>query len=1218
MKNRNRQNTRQTFGRSIFCTALAMAVLGMTGCEDPQLLDQETYYQDKKIKLPNGEKYELDIAMITPFAGHINPERKELYLYIADHKVYKNAIDVSTADCSTGACAEIDDSNIRLEDNRLKLKVSDNHELTCEVYNERNTIPEELVKNFEEISSAEASDIQYAHCSYYLGGAVGLYQTWEALKRKDTNGNDITQIRVSSGDSFGTSADISARFDDIPTPIALNAIGLHVDTFGNHSFDKDLNYLRDVISWADYKYVATNLVNVPQNLDDVSPRILFDIPSNKDKETDMRVAVVSALDMQANESVYPGRFGSLDIGNYCTLIQSIEDAYNDGARAFFILGHLLMNKDSLKAFFNALFYFADHQFHSFGIDDGTSTSECSSVIEVPAERLQHDLEIYYNNNKDYILNKLPQDEKINSASEFKFFSIKALNFKDALEDRIDFTDNIPCKDDEDDKSTCISLNQFRIDAYKDIIENIHKEIYNGIIAVLGEGADPLFTLIYPDYQSNSENNKCLIPQSPENSAVAYNVNGCTNAEYTFTADDSNSNSNEKETITYSFDQHIRNSNILPYYPDWERGKYVLDNNKLTFSSPDSSLFPSNIYAFLGENSHELELNSILDKIGTNDIHPIPFIQLPSNGKNTIQLNVSIEQLKEPQDEDNEETKLDDSNLKFIAKLQNLKYVPAIDTISSEKSHDGQDIDTCQQNINQLWEIYSPNNNGELSFTRCQDINASPSDKLYTYNCVCENDISSYAPDDLCGASPVNPCDKYFKTRTDSPNFPITSLSELKSQSDAHNKSNEPSDYDNLMMCFDFVRKHILSKHKLDIQTQKVNSLTDNEVLHVLNMLNCMYLASSEIACQSEKNSGLDSFEEPLLFSFPETLWKNLKLDEINDKLSPDNDGESYLMIRQQSTFVTNLTVDSILHYMNHHSDTNYDFAMINAGAVRYADELNHITFSKLNELVPHVNQVVPVTLNIKDFVELVSAALARQITSGGKAGGYPVFSGVRIASSKSDIHAVWLVDPNGAIIEPIYIKKENEKINCAPNATCTIEKDTLTLSAPPDTLFCVGENGTYDDCSNKEFQMAKLKNDNDDGNEWVSSNKTSYTMLTLDYLTTGGDGYDFSNTTVQGKVLDYKAQGYVYEYLSNKELKQNISEIYGESSPKCSDVQNHALSTTTADKRHQDQFLCSLMTNRHFAITTNDIFTNNGYYIANEDTISQNCKDILYYSTNSD
>ena len=217
-------------------------------------------------------------------------------------------------------------------------------------------------------------------------------RTWEQLKETNEDGA-VTQIKVGNGDSFGVSQSPSAMFNDLPVPMMLNAVGFDVDTLGNHSFDRTLTYLQDVIDNSKimenndgkennlgYHYVASNLTNTSKNLNDVVSYALYKVPG-ANEGAELKVALIGVLGTEIMSSVFPGRFGSVDINNDpCEIANTIERAYNNNARAFFIMAHALTDSDSLPYLFQAIYSFKNSEI--------IKSNNCPSVIEVPPERLE--------------------------------------------------------------------------------------------------------------------------------------------------------------------------------------------------------------------------------------------------------------------------------------------------------------------------------------------------------------------------------------------------------------------------------------------------------------------------------------------------------------------------------------------------------------------------------------------------------------------------------------------------------------------------------------------------------------------------------------------------------------------------------------------------------------------------------------------------------------
>lgn len=97
--------------------------------------------------------------------------------------------------------------------------------------------------------------------SYGIGGAAYL-KPWFDLYRAEAEGNgSYAWLTLSGGDAVGASPPISNFFGDLPAIQALNMMGLDADTLGNHNFDRNSYYLRDVlIPESDFPYLAANVV----------------------------------------------------------------------------------------------------------------------------------------------------------------------------------------------------------------------------------------------------------------------------------------------------------------------------------------------------------------------------------------------------------------------------------------------------------------------------------------------------------------------------------------------------------------------------------------------------------------------------------------------------------------------------------------------------------------------------------------------------------------------------------------------------------------------------------------------------------------------------------------------------------------------------------------------------------------------------------------------
>lgn len=63
---------------------------------------------------------------------------------------------------------------------------------------------------------------------------------------------------VSVGDNIGAAPPISSQFNELPTILSLNNMGLDVSTFGNHEHDRNLTHLKKMIKASNAKWVVSN------------------------------------------------------------------------------------------------------------------------------------------------------------------------------------------------------------------------------------------------------------------------------------------------------------------------------------------------------------------------------------------------------------------------------------------------------------------------------------------------------------------------------------------------------------------------------------------------------------------------------------------------------------------------------------------------------------------------------------------------------------------------------------------------------------------------------------------------------------------------------------------------------------------------------------------------------------------------------------------------
>src|SRR5215475_5690395 len=89
-----------------------------------------------------------------------------------------------------------------------------------------------------------------------VGGAAVLKAYFDRARRANPGGTLV----VTAGDAFGATPPESSFFDDVPAIEAQNAMGVEVDTLGNHNFDRGLKHLAMLLERASFPHVAANIV----------------------------------------------------------------------------------------------------------------------------------------------------------------------------------------------------------------------------------------------------------------------------------------------------------------------------------------------------------------------------------------------------------------------------------------------------------------------------------------------------------------------------------------------------------------------------------------------------------------------------------------------------------------------------------------------------------------------------------------------------------------------------------------------------------------------------------------------------------------------------------------------------------------------------------------------------------------------------------------------
>lgn len=452
--------------RKILILGVIVSSVALTSCyaPEPVIIEYDNVAKE--------QEYKFDIVVLSEWGGHILPETETLDIYVGKDaydlsgvRVKEKEVDVDVDDDQKepekvltldGEEIGADKLAIPLEDAGIQKSTggdatieffpNKNHDMkfSCTDLNASDDVYLEALRKKDE-------DAKLYHCEYTVGGSLALRDTWELLKENKT------QFYVGNGDSFGVSQATSAVFNDVPTPQVLSLLKLDVDTFGNHNFDKRMSYLEPLIDLANpgtekdrlgYSYVATNL-NDEENGKKWLTHYKAVVPSQDGKGEGLAVAFIGALDTTVFSTTKLGVMGSLRIDEkMCSVVNELEIAYNENARAFFILAHVLTGSLTFSKLMDAIFTFSESQLKQYVDDEEMSDqfylSECNSKLVVPPERLE---EVFGARS----INKIDLSKKENKAK------------------------------------------------YAEIIDTMRAEIFKGIIGVVGEGrAEPSVVAYCPD------------------------------------------------------------------------------------------------------------------------------------------------------------------------------------------------------------------------------------------------------------------------------------------------------------------------------------------------------------------------------------------------------------------------------------------------------------------------------------------------------------------------------------------------------------------------------------------------------------------------------------------------------------------------------------------------------------------------------------------------
>jgi 5'-nucleotidase len=183
------------------------------------------------------------------------------------------------------------------------------------------------------------------HCqvdrtSLRIGAAdvpVGGADVLKAYFTADRAANPNT-ILVTGGDEFGASPPLCSRFEERPAVEILNSLGLRVNTFGNHNWDRGNTHLQDMINLATYEYVSANLDGLTGQLSGVIT------PFHIETIGGVQVAFVGITNVDAPSLVFPGRMGTITVKNMAdsaaAAMAARQAAETAGATVFVALVHM--------------------------------------------------------------------------------------------------------------------------------------------------------------------------------------------------------------------------------------------------------------------------------------------------------------------------------------------------------------------------------------------------------------------------------------------------------------------------------------------------------------------------------------------------------------------------------------------------------------------------------------------------------------------------------------------------------------------------------------------------------------------------------------------------------------------------------------------------------------------------------------------------------------
>lgn len=173
-----------------------------------------------------------------------------------------------------------------------------------------------------------------------IGGAAAISAYWQ----RDRAEYPRRTLSFTAGDSIGASPPLSNFFDEEPAIIAMRLMGIKVNTFGNHEFDRGTTQLQKIINHAaqprtlrpgkPFSYVSANLKNRKQELDGVRDYRIYRVGG-------IPVAVIGITNPEAPTLVFPGNFGDIVPQDPVKrAMYAKEQAAAEGAKVFILIVHM--------------------------------------------------------------------------------------------------------------------------------------------------------------------------------------------------------------------------------------------------------------------------------------------------------------------------------------------------------------------------------------------------------------------------------------------------------------------------------------------------------------------------------------------------------------------------------------------------------------------------------------------------------------------------------------------------------------------------------------------------------------------------------------------------------------------------------------------------------------------------------------------------------------